>query len=244
MALARLSYHLDRPDLREEAMRAVRAWGKPIGASRGRSTKGLAVVDFLLEGPVELALVGTAARPVSTRCAARSARATFRTASSPITIPPPARRARPCFAARRFVGGRAALYVCRGYAASGRDGSAKVSEALDTSRRADPAADGTPAAVGAARLAGAATEEATSAYARRHRAGDSGTGRWDEPASSAAASGFGGYRVDDETPEHGEALRRALLAGCNLIDTSTNYTDGGSETLIGECSRTSCARGG
>jgi aryl-alcohol dehydrogenase-like predicted oxidoreductase len=45
--------------------------------------------------------------------------------------------------------------------------------------------------------------------------------------------GFGGYRVDDETPEHREALVAALTAGCSLIDTSTNYTDGGSERLVG-----------
>jgi aryl-alcohol dehydrogenase-like predicted oxidoreductase len=45
--------------------------------------------------------------------------------------------------------------------------------------------------------------------------------------------GFGGYRVHDETPEHRDALRRALLSGGNLIDTSTNYTDGGSERLVG-----------
>ena len=45
--------------------------------------------------------------------------------------------------------------------------------------------------------------------------------------------GFGGYRVDDETPEHRAALERALLGGLTLIDTSTNYTDGGSERLIG-----------
>jgi aryl-alcohol dehydrogenase-like predicted oxidoreductase len=45
--------------------------------------------------------------------------------------------------------------------------------------------------------------------------------------------GFGGYRVDDRTPEHREALEAALDAGCTLIDTSTNYTDGGSERLVG-----------
>jgi aryl-alcohol dehydrogenase-like predicted oxidoreductase len=38
--------------------------------------------------------------------------------------------------------------------------------------------------------------------------------------------GFGCYRVDDETPGHREALVAALDAGCTLIDTSTNYTDG------------------
>ena len=46
--------------------------------------------------------------------------------------------------------------------------------------------------------------------------------------------GFGCYRVDDQTPEHRAALDQALAAGCTLIDTSTNYTDGASERLVGE----------
>ncbi len=46
--------------------------------------------------------------------------------------------------------------------------------------------------------------------------------------------GFGSYRVDDQTPEHRAALDQALAAGCTLIDTSTNYTDGASERLVGE----------
>ena len=45
--------------------------------------------------------------------------------------------------------------------------------------------------------------------------------------------GFGSYRVDDRTPAHRIALERALDGGCTLIDTSTNYTDGGSESLVG-----------
>jgi len=49
-----------------------------------------------------------------------------------------------------------------------------------------------------------------------------------------SAVGFGGYRVDDRVPEHREALRAALAAGFNLVDTSTNYGDGHSETLVGE----------
>ena len=99
----------------------------------------------------------------------------------------------------------------------------------------DPTAtEGTPAAVGAARLAGAATGEATSTYARRQGAGDSGYGPLGRTGLVCSRIGFGGYRVDDETAEHREALSRALLSGCNLIDTSTNYTDGGSETLVGD----------
>jgi hypothetical protein len=47
-------------------------------------------------------------------------------------------------------------------------------------------------------------------------------------------AGFGCYRVDDRVPEHRQALSDALEAGVNLIDTSTNYADGHSETLVGE----------
>ncbi len=46
--------------------------------------------------------------------------------------------------------------------------------------------------------------------------------------------GFGCYRIHEFEPDHREALRFALLNGVNLIDTSTNYTDGSSERLIGE----------
>lgn len=45
--------------------------------------------------------------------------------------------------------------------------------------------------------------------------------------------GFGGYRVHEFEPDHRDALRTALLTGCNLIDTSSNYTDGSSERLVG-----------
>ncbi len=45
--------------------------------------------------------------------------------------------------------------------------------------------------------------------------------------------GYGSYRVDYRHGEHTATLREAIQAGCNLIDTSSNYTDGGSETLIG-----------
>ena len=45
--------------------------------------------------------------------------------------------------------------------------------------------------------------------------------------------GFGGYRIDINVEEHRVALENALREGCNLIDTSTNYADGGSERLVG-----------
>ncbi len=45
--------------------------------------------------------------------------------------------------------------------------------------------------------------------------------------------GFGSYRIDTSFPDHRTALRHALSSGINLVDTSTNYTGGGSELLIG-----------
>jgi uncharacterized protein len=49
--------------------------------------------------------------------------------------------------------------------------------------------------------------------------------------------GFGGYRITDNSREHAMALQKALLSGCNLVDTSSNYMDGASEMLIGEVLR-------
>ena len=44
--------------------------------------------------------------------------------------------------------------------------------------------------------------------------------------------GFGSYRIA-QSEAHAKALRQALASGVNLIDTSSNYTDGESESLIG-----------
>lgn len=52
-----------------------------------------------------------------------------------------------------------------------------------------------------------------------------------------AEIGFGTYRVSDENPEHIEALRMAVSAGVRLIDTSTNYMDGGAERAIAKALR-------
>jgi aryl-alcohol dehydrogenase-like predicted oxidoreductase len=46
--------------------------------------------------------------------------------------------------------------------------------------------------------------------------------------------GFGGYRISINSEGHEEALKYALESGVKLIDTSSNYTDGGSEELIGK----------
>jgi aryl-alcohol dehydrogenase-like predicted oxidoreductase len=54
---------------------------------------------------------------------------------------------------------------------------------------------------------------------------------------TASICGFGCYRVDDSITEHHQALEFALENGINLIDTSTNYANGGSEKLVGNVLR-------
>jgi hypothetical protein len=46
-------------------------------------------------------------------------------------------------------------------------------------------------------------------------------------------AGFGSYRVSTGEKTQEQALRQALQSGINLIDTSSNYDDGGSERFIG-----------
>jgi aryl-alcohol dehydrogenase-like predicted oxidoreductase len=51
---------------------------------------------------------------------------------------------------------------------------------------------------------------------------------------TVSACGFGGYRIDYRVKEHFDALKYAIESGINLIDTSANYSEGGSEILIGK----------
>jgi aryl-alcohol dehydrogenase-like predicted oxidoreductase len=55
--------------------------------------------------------------------------------------------------------------------------------------------------------------------------------------------GFGSYRIEGDVPEQDQALRDALLGGCNLIDTSTNYGDGESERTVGRVVRELISQG-
>ena len=45
--------------------------------------------------------------------------------------------------------------------------------------------------------------------------------------------GYGSYRVDQQVEEHIDSLEDSIRSGCNVIDTSSNYTNGASENLIG-----------
>jgi aryl-alcohol dehydrogenase-like predicted oxidoreductase len=83
-------------------------------------------------------------------------------------------------------------------------------------------------------LGGAASPEATSALARRSPFAATGYTTLGGTGLTVSRLGFGGYRVDDETPAHHQALSDALRGGLDVVDTSTNYTEGASERLFGQ----------
>jgi aryl-alcohol dehydrogenase-like predicted oxidoreductase len=81
-------------------------------------------------------------------------------------------------------------------------------------------------------LRGAATPAGTAAYAQRHEGiafEGFGTTQW-----RVSPAGFGCYRVSTGIASHFDAMSKALSSGINIIDTSTNYADGGSEELVGQ----------
>lgn len=79
---------------------------------------------------------------------------------------------------------------------------------------------------------GFASPEETAAYARSHP--DLACRQLGSTGLLASQAGFGCYRVNLGNAPHEHALKKAIAAGINLIDTSTNYADGGSEKLIGK----------
>ena len=82
-----------------------------------------------------------------------------------------------------------------------------------------------------------ATPEATSNYFKKlqdKNFNSSAIRQFGNTGWSVSQVGFGGYRVHNSSEQHAAALNHAFLNGINLIDTSSNYTDGGSELLIGK----------
>ncbi len=236
-ALARLSYHLDRQDLRNAALEAIRAHGKAIQRYPRAFTKSLAVVDLLLEGPVELALVGTPGETGFEALRREVGRCHVPNRIVAMADPTTAGwgdSALPLLAGKTLANGKAALSVCRNFACETPiTDPAAVADAL--AAQAGAPREGRRSLIGSL-LAGHATPEGTAAYAARFAAtlGGRGFETLGSTGFTTSRIGFGGYRIEDETPEHAEALAKALLAGCNLIDTSTNYTDGGSERCVGD----------
>jgi uncharacterized protein len=237
--LARLSVHLDRPEWRARAEAAITAYGQGIARVPRAFATTLSLSDFLLQPPTELVLAGEGdglealARELGRHYLPnRVAAVASERAESPLTR------------GKTAVDGKAALYVCRDYTCRAPiTDPAEVASALgadlaDASRARNPS-------VGRRRLAGCASREGTLAYAQKLGANWGTTGYVELGGTDLWVSrlGFGGYRVAAEVGEHRAALEKALQGGVNLIDTSTNYTDGDSERLVADVLGDLAARG-
>jgi uncharacterized protein YyaL (SSP411 family)/aryl-alcohol dehydrogenase-like predicted oxidoreductase len=229
-ALARLSYHLDRTDLRAEAVKAIRAYGRAIARQPRAFPMTLVVVDLLLDGPIELAFVGRAPETAALRAEVGRRFLPNRIVGHHDPLAGN-EDALPLVAGKTPVSGRAALYVCRDFACQRPVVDPGDIDAALLAASPKETAAATPLAPAA--QAGRATAEGTARYAARQPAGGTGYGPLGTTGLVCSRVGFGGYRVDDDTEVHREALAHALRSGCNVVDTSTNYTDGGSERLVG-----------
>ncbi len=243
-ALARLSFHYDRQDLREAAIGGIRAYGRQIARYPRAFAKSLTVVDLLAEGPIELAFVGAPNDPglEALKLAVREVFLPHRVIASGDGTGTPS--GHPLLAGRGLVEGKAALYICRDFSCQRPiTDPQEVTEALQSASQRTNQPTQQTLLQGSA-LPGSASPEGTARYAARIMSQSShdshmerGYGRFGNRGLTTSRLGFGTYRVDTREPEHRDAFKKALREGVNLIDTSTNYMDGDSERLVGSVLR-------
>ena len=234
MALARLSRHLDREDFRHAAAGAVTAFGKQIARFLRAFARSLEVADFLLEPSMELVFVGAPTDPDLAALRRAAAGCYLPNAIVAHHDPSTGESKRVLLEGKGLVAGRAALYVCRDFTCEAPiTDPAKAGQAIGAALRGTGERREKGLRILGQVLEGHATEPETKAIEARAGKGH-GYALLGTTGLTVSRVGFGAYRIDEETPEHSQALETALRAGCNLIDTSTNYTDGGSERLVGE----------
>jgi len=246
MALARLSFHFGREDFRESATQAIRAYGRQIAQIPRGFPKTLIASDLLLRGPAELALVGIPGEEGYEALVHELRRIFIPNRIIAYLNPNEPQTAHPLVKEKTLVQGKAALYLCRNFACGAPITDPDLIERAlaGETNPSSPTAATQSATLQASRLSGKATAKGTGTYVSRTLSNSVPSGPAPEGYTPCGATGlttsrigFGGYRISEDQTEHEEALRKAMREGCNLIDTSTNYTDGGSEQLIGRILR-------
>ena len=237
MALGRLSFHEDREDFRDAATQAIRAYGQQINRVPRGFAKTIMAADFLLNGPLELAFVGSPTDPGHERLLDEVARhfVPYRIIAHGHPDAPESRH--PLLQGKHLIEGQAALYVCRNYTCR-----APLTDPKDVAQALTDAPQGSsaPRTLASPGIPGTATAHGTATYVSRILSRSSGSGPKAHGYTTLGSTGltnsrigFGGYRTGVDQDDHRAALMKAIREGCNLIDTSTNYADGDSERLVG-----------
>ena len=242
-ALARIGVHLERTDFQEAAKKAIRAYGQQISRMPRGFIKSLMVADFFIHGPVELTLVGAPGHP-----AYEQLRQAMNQQFIPYRIlayhdPEGAQGIHPFLTGKNMVQGKPALYLCQNCTCQAPiTDPDQIQPALadhgESGKRRSDISEHTLTVTG---WPGMATAKGTAHYVSRQLGSASpsrpsvhGYTQVGLTGLTTSRIGFGGYRITAGIEEHHQALKKALQEGCNLIDTSTNYADGGSEQLIGQ----------
>jgi len=230
-ALAKLACHLDRDNYRERAARALRAYGKLVERSPRSFSTSLGVVDFLLQSPLEIVLVGAPGEAGYE--ALRKALGERYLPNAIFAHVDPSRPSAeaeglPLSQGKALASGQAALYVCQNFTCA-----APIVDVADLDRAlAEIVPAKSAKSIAESALEGRATPAGT--RSRTERLGAQARNELADTGLSVSGIGFGGYRVDDQHPEQRAALELSLRSGLNLIDTASNYADGRSERLVGE----------
>lgn len=223
--LQRLAWHTGDTERQTAALRAIQAVGAPMSEMPQGFAATLGVLDGLLAGPVQVVLIGTPDDPRSKalRGAVQSVYLPHCAVvhSAPDTVDLDGLH-------RLLLQGKDGDDTPRGYVCYGgrclpptSEPAALVELLRQACGEAPRAHSVTPVVAG--RATPVATRQAALSGRRLGR-----SELWVSPV------GFGGYRVDHRVDAHVDALEHALEQGCNVIDTSANYTDGNSERLVGE----------
>ncbi len=241
-ALARLSFHFNRDDFQEAATNAIRAYGHQISKIPRGYAKSLMVVELLLNGPIELALVGHTGESSYDALRSEVHRHFIPNRIIAHQHEEDAETTHPLLTGKALVEGKAAVYLCRNFACEAPiTDPPSIASALGSQQA--PAKDHPSESLQTLKargLEGHATPGGTATYVARILASPSPTRPIGQGYTSMGSTGlttsrigFGGYRIDIASEGHRQALVKSLREGCNLIDTSTNYADGGSERLVG-----------
>ncbi len=243
MALARLSFHFGREDFRDAATQAIRAYGQQIAQIPRGFAKTLMASDLLLKGPVELALIGTPGEPHREALSEELRRHFVPNRVIAHRDPHIPKTRHPLLKDKTLINGKPALYICRNFVcAAPMTDPNLIEQALASHLNPSPDSSAAPTStLKASGIPGKATEQGTGAYVARVLSSPlaihpspNGYTPLGSTGLTTSRIGFGGYRITEGQEQHQDALRKAIREGCNLIDTSTNYTDGSSERVIGK----------
>ena len=240
-ALARLSFHFDRGEFREAATNAIRAYGHQIAQIPRGYAKSLMVVEYLLNAPTEFALVGLPGERNYDQLRTEVDRTFVPNRIIAYQNDEDGAVTHPLVKGKTRVDGNGALYICQNFTCQAPiTDPQQVASVLQTQIPLTNNETQSLQTLTSNGIPGQATPGGTATYVARvlaNPATNKPTGQGYTTMGSTGLTtsrlGFGGYRIDISSDEHRQALTKAVRGGCNLIDTSTNYADGGSERLIG-----------